>query len=142
MYFIILQVHIILGLGDLKDGAELPFDEQGVMSCVAASPNDPVFISHHANIDCILEKWLLENKNKPIQYPVSGDIPPGHRATDYLVPFIPLYTHNDMFKTTDNFGYSCFTTTPYYSQAFFTQPYTLLVVSLASVTAALVMNIF
>ena len=31
----------------------------------------------------------------------------GHRRDDYIVPFIPLYTHNMMFKQADSFGYSC-----------------------------------
>ena len=74
------------------------------MSCVAASPNDPIFINHHANIDCILEQWLWENNNS---YPNSKEIRRGHRGGDYIVPFIPVYTHKDMFKTADNFGYEC-----------------------------------
>ena len=94
-----------MGLGDLVKSEIPDFDEQGVMSCVAASPNDPIFINHHANIDCILEKWLQENKDTP--YPSSSAIRKGHRGTDYIVPFIPLYTHEDMFKTADNFGYRC-----------------------------------
>ena len=76
------------------------------MACVAASPNDPIFINHHANIDCILEQWLQENKDD-LSYPISGDIREGHGGNDYIVPFMPLHTHNDMFKTADNFGYRC-----------------------------------
>ena len=115
-YNIILQVHIILGLGDLKTGPELPFAKQGVMSCVAASPNDPIFINHHANVDCILEKWLQKNKDN-LNYPSSDDVREGHRGTDHIMPFIPVYTHMDMFKTADNFGYEC--------SAFSTQAYML-----------------
>ena len=114
------------------------------MSCVAASPNDPVFISHHANIDCILEKWLQKNGGSydyP-NYPISNEIRPGHRVTDYIVPFIPVHTHKGMSLTSDRHGYECFTTTPNNSQTCSTQAYTLLVVSMASVTATLVMNIF
>ena len=121
-----------MGLGDLQDGAELPFEEQGVMSCVAASPNDPAFISHHANVDCILEKWLQKNKDN-LNYPSSSDIHKGHKGTDYIVPFVPVHMHNDMFKTADNFGYEC--------SAFTTQAYVLLIFSLALATAALVMSI-
>ena len=102
------------------------------MSCVAASPNDPVFINHHANIDHILEQWLQKNKDS-LNYPLSSAIREGHRGTDYIVPFIPVYTHNDMFKTADNFGYEC--------SAFTTQAYDLLIFSLALATAALVMSI-
>ena len=130
LLYIILQVHIILGLGDIETAPN--FTKQGVMSCVAASPNDPVFINHHANIDCILEKWLQKNKDN-LKYPSSDDSREGHNGTDYIVPFIPVYTHNDMFKTADNFGYEC--------SAFTTQAYVLLIFSLALATAALVMSI-
>ena len=131
MFTYLLQVHIILGLGNVSD---IPtFEEQGVMSCVAASPNDPIFINHHANIDCILEKWLQENKDD-LTYPSSDEIRQGHRATDYIVPFIPLYTHRDMFSTSDNFGYVCSTSA--------NRAYTLIVLTLASATVALTMHVF
>ena len=125
-----LQVHIILGLGNVSK--MLSFDEQGVMSCVAASPNDPIFINHHANIDCILVKWLQENKDD-LTYPSSAEIRQGHRATDYIVPFIPLYTHRDMFNTSDNFGYVCSTSA--------NRAYTLIVLTLASATVSLIMHV-
>ena len=80
------------------------FEKQGVMSCVAASPNDPIFINHHAKIDFILEEWLEKNKCN-FSYPQAGNIREGHRGTDYIVPFIPLYTHKDMFQCANNFGY-------------------------------------
>lgn len=76
------------------------------MGDVAASPNDPIFINHHARIDCILEEWLQEHKGE-LDYPISDEIHDGHRANDYIVPFIPLYNHSQMFKTADNFGYRC-----------------------------------
>ena len=79
------------------------------MADVAASANDPIFLNHHAMVDCIFEAWLQKNPNA--QYPVSNDInniiPKGHRYNDYIVPFFPLYTHGDMFSTAENFGYQC-----------------------------------
>ena len=74
---------------------------------VAASPNDPIFINHHAMIDCIFEEWISNHPN--VQYPTDRQdkIHDGHKADDYIVPFIPLYKHKEMFKTADNFGYSC-----------------------------------
>ena len=101
----IMQGHIILGIGDLRSGPSIPFEKVGVMSCVAASPNDPAFINHHGMVDCILEEWLQRNKDKP--YPTSDEIREGHRADDYIVPIMPLYMQRDMYKTADNFGYSC-----------------------------------
>ena len=78
---------------------------KGVMADTAASPNDPIFISHHAMVDCILEKWLQSHRNAV--YPTGVPITQGHRGNDYIVPFFPLYTHNDMFETASSFGYSC-----------------------------------
>ena len=133
MFFNVLtvQVHIILGLGSIKYAP--PFEEQGVMSCVAASPNDPIFINHHANIDCILEQWLQKNKDS-LSYPSSDEIREGHRGDDYIVPFIPVYMHKDMFKTADNFGYRCSALT---AEAYTVQAYTAVVVGLASAAAAI-----
>ena len=98
-----VQVHNILGIGDFT--TNLPFDRIGVMGDVASSPNDPIFLNHHAMVDCILEEWLQQNPEAT--YPESDLIRNGHRGDDYIVPFIPLYTHSQMFKTADNLGYSC-----------------------------------
>ena len=75
------------------------------MGDVAASPSDPIFINHHGMVDCILEEWLQENKDA--QYPHDPRIRRGHRKNDNTVPFFPVITHSEMFKTADNFGYSC-----------------------------------
>ena len=79
--------------------------QKGVMADVAASSSDPIFINHHAMIDCILEEWLQRNKNA--QYPVNEQIHQGHRVDDYMVPFFPLVKHSEMFMTAENFGYRC-----------------------------------
>ena len=80
-------------------------NETGVMADVAAASSDPIFINHHAMIDCILEEWLQKNKNA--QYPRNAAIQQGHKYDDYIVPFFPLVTQGEMFKMADNFGYSC-----------------------------------
>ena len=102
-----MQVHTILGIGDLHFGPDIPFEQTGVMADVAAAPNDPIFINHHVMADCILEEWLQRNK-KDLTYPISDEIRKSHRAGDYIVPIIPLHMQKDMLKTADNFGYSCF----------------------------------
>ena len=75
------------------------------MADVAASANDPIFLNHHAMVDCIFETWLQNNPGA--QYPQNNKIPQGHRQQDYIVPFFPLYTHQEMFSTADKFGYQC-----------------------------------
>ena len=57
-------------------------------------------------VDCILENWIRRNKDS-LYYPLCEEIRKGHRKNDYIVPFMPLYTHHDMFNTSDNFGYTC-----------------------------------
>jgi tyrosinase len=100
------SVHLLLGIGDFT--TNLDFRKKGVMADVAASPNDPIFINHHTMIDCLMEEWMkCHNSNNDKQYPSSTKINEGHRKNDYIVPFIPLYTHQDMFKTSKTFGYAC-----------------------------------
>ena len=92
-------------MGIAHFGHNLQPDKKGVMAEVAASPSDPIFINHHGMMDCILEEWL--QKNKDAQYPHDPKIRRGHRKNDNTVPFFPVVTHGEMFKTADNFGYSC-----------------------------------
>jgi hypothetical protein len=100
------SVHILLGIGDFT--TNLDFRKKGVMADVAASPNDPIFINHHTMVDCIMEEWMkCYNPNNDLEYPLSSKTREGHRRDDYIVPFIPLYNHQDMLKTSESFGYSC-----------------------------------
>ena len=52
------------------------FSMTGVMADVAASPNDPIFINHHAMIDCIFEEWLKFNSQSadPQSYPSGQSV--------------------------------------------------------------------
>ena len=99
----LFQVHIILGIAHFE--SEVQPEKSGVMADVAASSGDPIFLNHHAMVDCILEEWF--NMNTNAQYPQDKRIPQGHKENDYLVPFFPLVRNGEMFKTADNFGYSC-----------------------------------
>lgn len=74
------------------------------MAHVAASPNDPIFINHHTMIDCVFDRWF--EKENPGSYPTDAT-KDGHNIDDYIVPFIPLFKHSDMFKKGSNFGYKC-----------------------------------
>ena len=87
-----MQVHILL---------------DGTMGDVPIASNDPVFINHHAMIDCIFEQWLrnhpLPNRMYPAQ--LRPDFA-GHAAGDCIVPFIPVYNHSYIFNhISDDFGY-------------------------------------
>ena len=102
------QVHIILGIGNFSNGnlVESGTLSEGTMGNVAASPNDPVFINHHTMVDSIFEQWLQQNPNSVYGGPKNDPKFAGHSANDCIVPFIPVYTHMDMFKPAENFGYS------------------------------------
>ena len=106
--FTVMQVHIILGLGNLPDNCESdqPTPTEGAMADIRASPNDPVFINHHAMIDLIFEMWLQDHPGASYEGPPTNSKFPGHAAGDCAVPFIPVYTHSQIFKLAGNFGYS------------------------------------
>lgn len=101
----IIQVHIIVGIGNFEAVGNLSSTMRGVMADVAASPNDPIFINHHSMVDCVLEEWL--QRNPDAQYPDVPSEIKGHQRDAYIVPFFPLYKHSDFFNTAENFGYSC-----------------------------------
>ena len=99
-------IHIILEISYFGSAADNNHSKSGVMGDVAASANDPIFLNHHAMVDCIFETWL--QKNPHAQYPISSEIPKGHWYNDYIVSFWPLYKHSDnMFFTADKFRYQC-----------------------------------
>ena len=101
-------MHIILGIGNFSnvDLIKSGTLNEGTMGDVAASPNDPVFINHHTMIDSIFEQWLQQYPNGKYGGPMMEPKFAGHSANDCIVPFIPVYTHMDMFKPAKDFGYS------------------------------------
>ena len=77
------------------------------MGNVAGSPNDPLFFNHHTMIDCLFERWLEDHDQASYpNQPVSSAFA-GHGPQDCVVPFFPLYTHQDMFKRSTELGYTC-----------------------------------
>ena len=86
--------------------SDLDDNKAGVMADVAASPNDPILINHHTMIDCILEEWLQGHPDADYPRNIPSTLE-GHQKDGYIIPFYPLFKHKDMFKTANNFGYSC-----------------------------------
>ena len=80
----------------------------GHMRIVPSASNDPIFFLHHANVDRVFESWLqgCEEVSTYIPGPESRVAHPGHNNQDYLVPFFPLKTNNDMYKKSKEFGYT------------------------------------
>ena len=80
----------------------------GHMRIVPSASNDPIFYLHHANVDRLFENWLqrCEEVSAYIPGPENRVAHPGHNSQDYLVPFFPLKTNNDMYKKSKEFGYT------------------------------------
>ena len=82
-------VHLVLG---------------GTMASVPAASNDPIFLLHHCFVDRILEKWLRKYK-KDASVLSATEAPIGHNKGDVMVPFFPVYTHEEFFSESFSFGY-------------------------------------
>ena len=78
----------------------------GHMRIVPSASNDPIFYLHHANVDRIFESWLQGCGRGTSFVPENRVAHPGHNRQDYLVPFFPLKTNNDMYKVSNEFGYT------------------------------------
>ncbi|XP_030009112.1 tyrosinase-like [Sphaeramia orbicularis] len=76
----------------------------GSMSSVQGSANDPIFLLHHAFVDCIYEQWLRRYRPTPSQYPESN-APIGHNSEYHMVPFLPLQRNRDYFISSKDLGY-------------------------------------
>ena len=74
------------------------------MDYVPASANDPIFFLHHAFVDRIYEKWLRKFK-KESSVLSQFNAPLGHNKKDVIVPLFPVYTHEEMFRKSSDFGY-------------------------------------
>ena len=83
------RIHIVVG---------------GEMGDVPSASNDPIFPLHHAFVDRIYEKWLRKF-NKSANVLSTYDAPIGHNRDDVIVPLFPVYTHQQMFKKSFEFGY-------------------------------------
>ncbi|XP_059499247.1 tyrosinase-like [Stegostoma tigrinum] len=86
----------------------------GTISQVPAASNDPIFMLHHAFIDKIVEDYLRADRRRLTMYPTHQRVPLGHRADDYMVPYLPLVRNIEYFTYTINLGYT-------YTNAAYTQ---------------------
>ena len=78
----------------------------GHMRVIPTASNDPIFFLHHANVDRIFEAWLRNHEgNRPEYMPEGASEHPGHNFEDYLVPFFPLKTNEDMYKISSELGF-------------------------------------
>ncbi len=99
-----MQGHIILGQGDLNFLLNNNISTIGTIEDVAASPNDPMFIIHHNMIDCIFIEWM--RRYPDAEYP-SNVATTGHARDGSIVPFFPVFIHNNLFVSPEDLGYTC-----------------------------------
>ncbi|XP_030602226.1 tyrosinase-like [Archocentrus centrarchus] len=102
------------GFGDPQTGlgnsshlgmhASLHVYMNGSMSSVQGSANDPIFMLHHAFVDCIYEQWLRRHRPSPSQYPESN-APIGHNSEYHMAPFLPLHRNREFFISSKDLGY-------------------------------------
>ena len=85
------------------------------MRDVPTASNDPVFFLHHANVDRMFEAWLQIRKfdGTSPAYRLNDGGHPGHNFRDYLVPFFPLKTNEDMYKRASDLGFRYDTPMPW-----------------------------
>ena len=58
-------------------------------------------------IDCLFERWLERHDQASYPSQQISSAFAGHGPQDCVVPFFPLYTHEEMFKRSTEFGYTC-----------------------------------
>ncbi|XP_020778725.1 tyrosinase-like [Boleophthalmus pectinirostris] len=102
------------GLGDPRTGlgnsnrlslhAALHIFMNGSMSSVQGSANDPIFLLHHAFVDCIYEEWMRRHRPALSQYPESN-APIGHNGGYFMAPFLPLHRNREFFISSKDLGY-------------------------------------
>ena len=104
--------NILEGYVSTKTGYRLPniptlhnqVHTGGAIGDVPPASNDPIFALHHSFVDRICEKWLRKfNKNASVLS--TNNLPIGHNKDDVIIPLCPVYTHQQMFKKSFEFGY-------------------------------------
>lgn len=106
--------NILEGYSSVKTGYRLPNENNlhnrvhivigGNMGVVASASNDPIFHLHHSFVDRIYEKWLRKFE-KDASVLSKFKAPMGHNKHDVIVPMFPVYTHQEMFRKSLDFGY-------------------------------------
>jgi tyrosinase len=87
------QVHVYVGGLDAQG-------QPGSMADCVASPNDPIFWLHHANLDRIAEAWWGSHDYEYL--PVTGG-PNGDNLDDALFPY--SLTNRDVASPSESLGY-------------------------------------
>ena len=80
---------------------------EGTFTNVPIAANDPLFISHHAFVDYILEMWI-RRYHGDYQPPAGHDssAAKGHNHDDVIVPFLPIARVYEMLVESTELGWT------------------------------------
>ena len=78
----------------------------GTFTNVPIAANDPLFMSHHAFVDYILEMWIRRFHGE--YQPPAGNISAakGHNHDDVIVPFLPIVRVHEMLVESTELGWT------------------------------------
>ena len=79
---------------------------EGTFTNVPIAANDPLFMSHHAFVDYILEMWIRRFHGE--YQPPAGDnsAAKGHNYDDVIVPFLPIVHVHEMLIESTKLGWT------------------------------------
>ena len=79
----------------------------GTFTNVPIAANDPLFMSHHAFVDYILEMWIRRFRGE-YQPPagINSAAAKGHNHNDVIVPFLPIVRVHEMLVESTELGWT------------------------------------
>ena len=73
---------------------------------VSVAANDPLFMSHHAFVDYILEMWIRCFHGEYQPPAGNNSAAKGHNHDDIIVPFLPIVQVHEMLVESTELGWT------------------------------------
>ena len=78
----------------------------GTITNVPIAVNDPLFLSHHAFVDYILEMWIRRFHGEYQPPAGNNSAAKGHNHDDVIVPFLPIVRVHEMLVESNELGWT------------------------------------
>ena len=78
----------------------------GTFTKVPIAANDPLFMSHHAFVDYILEMWIRRYHGEYQPPAGNNSAAKGHNYDDVIVPFLPIVRVHEMLVESTELGWT------------------------------------
>ena len=78
----------------------------GTFTNVPIAANDPLFMSHHAFVDYILEMWIRRFHGEYQPPAGNNSAAKGHNHDDVIVPFLPIFRVHEMLIESTELGWT------------------------------------